>query len=89
MIVCAVALGTVEVHPIALDRLLVRMDSGLLDRLHDVVARWFGNWAWARMALPLLQRPAWLFPVALAVVAVGLALSRSGRKTAQRSRRGS
>jgi hypothetical protein len=87
MIVCAVALGTLEVHAVSLGRLLIRLDSDFPNRLSAFVMRLFGNWAWTGMVLPLLQRPAWLSPAGLALLAIGLALSLAGRKTAHRSRR--
>lgn len=87
MIVCAVALGTLEVHPAELGQLLARMDSSLLDGLQRFVRRWCGAWAWTSVVTPLLQRPAWLPPAALALLATGLALSLAGRKSTHRSRR--
>ena len=87
MIVCAVALGTLEVHQVALGALLSRLDGDLPNRMQAFLGRWCGSWAWTNMALPLLERPAWLSPAALALLAVGLAVSLSGRKTAHRSRR--
>lgn len=87
MIVCAVALGTLEVHPEELGQLLSRIDGDLPGRMHAFIRRWCGDWAWTSLTLPLLQRPAWLLPASLALLAAGLALSVSGRKTAHRSRR--
>ena len=87
MIVSAVALGTLEAHPRGLGDLLAAVDAGLPARLQATVARWFGNWAWTALLTPLLQRPAWLLPASLALLAIGLALSVSGRKTTNHSRR--
>ena len=87
MIVCAVALGTLEVHPSPLGQLLSRIDGGLLDGLQNFVRRWCGAWAWTSVMSPLMQRPAWLPPAALALLASGLALSLAGRKSTHRSRR--
>jgi hypothetical protein len=87
MIVCAVALGTLEAHPRALGDLLAAIDAGLPTRLQVAVVRWFGNWTWVALATPLLRRPAWLPPASLALLAIGLALSVSGRKTPNHSRR--
>ena len=87
MIVCAVGLATLEVHPAALGQLLSRIDGGLLDGLQNFVRRWGGAWAWNSVVAPLLQRPAWLPPVGVALVAIGLAVSLAGRKSTQRSRR--
>ena len=87
MIVCAVALATQEVHPQELGQLLSAFDAGLPARLQAPMTRWFGNWVWHELVTPLLQRPAWLLPAALAILAAGLAVSMFGRKTANRSRR--
>ncbi|MEI7711045.1 MAG: hypothetical protein WCI94_06410 [Rhodospirillales bacterium] len=86
MIVSAVALGTLEVRPVALGQLLARLDSDLPNRLHTFVVGLGGDWARNGMAMPLLRRPAWLSPASLALLAIGLALSLPGRKTAHRSR---
>ena len=86
-IVCAVALGTLEAHPRALGEVLSGIDAGLPNRLRVFVERWCGDWAWTRLVTPLLQRPAWLLPAGVALLATGLALSLSGHKTSQRSRR--
>lgn len=87
MIVCAVALGTLEVHPKELGELLSAMDADLLRRLQLFIARWCGDWTWTRVATPLLDRPAWLTPAVLALLAIGLAASLAGRKSADRSSR--
>jgi len=87
MIVCAVALGTLEPRPTLLGELLARIDGDMPGRIQAAVARWFGPWIWNKLALPLMLRPAWLPPVSLALVAVGLALSLTNRKTPHRSRR--
>lgn len=87
MIVCSVGLGTEEVHPALLGELLSRIDPAIPDRMHAVIGRWLGDWAWTGAMLPLLRRPAWLPPASLALVATGLAMSVSGRKTPHRSRR--
>lgn len=87
MIVLAVALGTFGVHPKELGELLSAMDADLLRRLQVFIARWCGDWAWTRVATPLLHRPAWLPPAVLSLLATGLALSIFGRKSTNRSRR--
>ena len=87
LIVIAVALGTLDPRPQLLGELLSRIDGSLPERLHASIGRWCGDWAWTGMAMPLLQRPAWLPPASLALLAAGLALSLPGRKTPHRSRR--
>lgn len=87
MIVCAVALGTLEVHPKELGELLSAMDADLLRRLQVFIARWCGDWVWTRVATPMLHRPAWLLPAVLSLLATGLALSMFSRKSTNRSRR--
>ena len=87
MTVCAVALGTLEPHPALLGEFLSRIDGDLPGRIQSAVGRWCGVWALNSVAVPLLLRPAWRPPAALALVAVGLALSLSNRKTPHRSRR--
>jgi hypothetical protein len=83
----AVALGTFEVHPPELGDLLAGIDRGLPDRVRSGIGHVLGHWAEAALINPLLQRPAWLSPAALALLTTGLALSVSGRKTSNRSRR--
>ncbi len=87
MIVVSVALGTFEVHPRALGEFLAAIDANLLSGVQVFIVRWFGDWAWNALAIPLLRRPAWLPPASLALLTIGLALTLSGRKTATRSRR--
>ena len=87
MIVCAVALGTLDPRPETLAHILQRLDAGMLDRLQDAIGRWFGVRAWTDLAVPLLRRPAWLLPASLALLAVGLALSLLTRKKPHRSQR--
>jgi len=87
MIVVSVALGTFEVHPRELGELLADIDAAMLSRVQAFIVRWFGDWTWHVLAMPLMQRPAWLPPASLAILAIGLALTRSGGKTTNRSRR--
>ena len=87
MIVCAVALGTLDTRPRALGQMLHRYDPDMLGRLQGVAERCCGLWVWTDLAMPLMRRPAWLIPVALALIAVGLAFSLSSRKSTHQSRR--
>jgi hypothetical protein len=46
-------------------------DAGLPEMLHSHASPWL----WEHMALPVMRRPAWLVPTALALVCAGLSLS--------------
>jgi len=45
------------------------------------------DWAWGRLFVPLLARPGWLSPMALGVVAIGVAVSLRSHQSAPRRRR--
>ena len=85
MIVLSVALATLGHRPETLGHLLARTVPGGLADSQNAIIGWSGEWIWINLLLPLLQRPAWLPPAALALLAIGLALST--RKTTHRSRR--
>lgn len=87
MIVCTVALATQQVHPTVLGDMLSEVDAELPRRIEASVGRWCGSW-FARSVVPLfMQRPAWLIPASLALLATGAALSVSRRAASERSRR--
>jgi hypothetical protein len=85
MIVLSVALATLGPRPETLGHLLARTAPGGLVDLQNAIAGWSDGWIWTNLLLPLLQRPAWLPPASLALLAIGLALSIG--KTTHRSRR--
>ena len=86
-LVIAVAIATFGAQSITLGQALYLFDHDVLDKLPAWSSRMFGNWMWVSMVRPLLLRPAWLIPAALGLIAGGLSVSLSNRKTTHRSHR--
>ena len=86
-IVAAVTIATVEPATLSLGQLITLADHSLLASLQEFVHGHVSDWAWLHIVLPVLQRPAWLLPVAVGIVAAGLAATLSSRQGAPRSRR--
>ena len=66
---------------------LTAFDPGLVQRLHDFIVPVLGNGIWSRVVTPLLARPAWLMPLALGMVCVGVATTTNVPPQTHRSRR--
>jgi hypothetical protein len=86
-LVAAVALATFGSESISLGQAIYLLDHDILDKIPVWSSRTLGNWMWASVIQPLLERPAWLVPAAAGLVCVGLSLSLSNRKTTHRSHR--
>jgi hypothetical protein len=88
-LVGAFALAICFPPDMSLRRVLLRADGSLFGGLEEWVQSHWGEWAWRRVVLPMLVRPAWLTPLALGVVMAGLALTfGSGGRAARSQRRG-
>lgn len=87
LLVAAVAIGTFGPESITLGQALYLLDHDVLDKLPAWSSRTFGDWMWVTLVRPLLIRPAWLIPASLGIVAAGLSVSLSNRKTTHRSHR--
>lgn len=85
--IIAVALATFGSESISLGQALYLLDHDVLDKLPAWSSRTFGDWVWVSVVRPLLVRPAWLIPAALGLIAGGLSVSFSNRKTTHRSHR--
>lgn len=86
-LVAAVGIATFGAESISLGQALYLLDHDVLDKLPAWFGRTFGDWMWTSMVRPLLLRPAWLVPAALGMIAGGLSISLSNRKTTHRSHR--
>ena len=62
-------------------------DGRALAGIQGFARAYLPDWAWGRLFVPLLVRPAWLSPMALGVVAVGVAVSLRSHQSAPRRRR--
>ena len=71
---------------LSLAAVIARADHLLLVGLQDAVRGGLGDWAWKNLAVPLLARPGWLFPLALALLLGAAAITFASRQTAPHSR---
>lgn len=83
----AVAIATVMPVTLQLGQMVAMADHDLLVDLQDFVRTRLSDWTWLHIALPVLQRPAWLLPASLGIIAAGLALTFNSRHGAPHSRR--
>ncbi len=65
---------------------LALLDPALPGGIHALSIAHLPPWAWGRLFLPLLLRPAWLPPAALGIIFAGLALTLRSSAQASRSR---
>ena len=81
-----VAVGIAALMPLGLTlgHGLLMIDAGLVGwlKVHSLV------WAWDWLLMPFLQRPLWLVPASIGLIAAGLALTFNlGRPSPSRRRR--
>ena len=81
--VAAVGIATFGAETMSLGQALDLIAPDLLNGL----PAWFGDWAWASLARPLMVRPAWMIPLGFGMILGGLSASLSNRKTTRRSHR--
>jgi hypothetical protein len=86
-IVGAAAIATVMPAMLSLGQIVAMTDHGALVSLQDYLRSHVSDWAWQHLALPILQRPAWLLPVCFGVIAAGIAVTLNSRPGAPHSRR--
>lgn len=71
MLVGAFALATLAPVNMSLGQFLMATNEDLLRVLHDALRNAHMMWVWDHVVLPMLVRPAWLFPASLGLVCVG------------------
>ncbi len=79
-LVGAFALAVFYPPQLTLGRLIGQVDHGLLLAVQDGVREGLGEWASWAVLMPVLQRPAWLLPLAAGIVLGGLALTTNSRR---------
>jgi hypothetical protein len=86
-VVLAFALAIMLPPEMPLIQAIAVIDHGWLVSFQDMVREHVSEWVWVNMAVPVLLRPVWLMPTALALVAAGAAMTLSSRGGPARSRR--
>ncbi len=86
-LVSAVAVATFGPESISLGQALYLFDHDVLGKLPDWTTRTLGPWMWNSVLQPMLVRPAWLVPASAGIIAAGLSMSLSNKKSPHRSRR--
>lgn len=86
-LVATVGIATFGPESISLGQALYLLDRDILSALPVWATRTLGPWFWNSLLQPLLVRPAWLMPASVGIIAAGLSLSLSNRKSPNRSRR--
>jgi hypothetical protein len=66
---------------------LAAVDPALVVRLHDSVVGILGHGAWTGVFMPVLARPAWLIPLGLGMICVGVATTMNVPPATHRTRR--
>ena len=87
LLVVAFSLAILYPAMMTLGELVSLVDDHALVGLRDFFHTRLPEWAWSRVAMPLLLRPAWLVPMGLGVVAGGVALTLRSHHGAPRPRR--
>lgn len=85
-VVASFSLALLLPPTLSLAGVIARLDHIFLVGLQDAVKGTFGDWMWAKVAMPVLTRPGWLLPLALGIVFGGVAVSLATRRAAPRSR---
>jgi hypothetical protein len=87
LLVGAVALAMLGPPGVPLGQVLFMIDHDLVNAAHTFIGTHLATWLWDYLVVPLMLRPAWLVPAALGLLAGGMSLSLSIRKTTHRSHR--
>ncbi len=85
-LVAAFALATVIPPLMPLGQVLLDADRHILVALQASVTDLSAD-AWSGVAMPCLERPAWLLPAMVGIVFAGLALSTRPRRAGHKRRR--
>lgn len=86
-LVGAVGLATLGPTDMELGQMLAVVREGMPGTLQSFLQQHLGPWAWERVVVPFLIRPAWLIPAALGIVFGGLAVTATPGRGAPRPRR--
>lgn len=86
-LVSAVGLATLGPPDMELGQMLAVVHEGMPRALQSFLQQHLGAWAWEKVVVPLLVRPAWLIPAALGIVFGGLAVTAAPGRGAPRPRR--
>lgn len=84
--IAAFALAITIPPDTSLAAVLALIDPLLPGHIHGVIANYLPPWVWVDVALPLLLRPAWLFPATIGIVFGGAALTLHSTAQTRRSR---
>ncbi len=87
LLVAAFSLALLFPAAMSLGELVGTVDDQALKAMQVFARAHLPDWAWNRLGVPLLSRPAWLMPMALGVVAVGVAVTLRTHQSAPRRRR--
>jgi hypothetical protein len=86
-LVSAVGLATLGPTDMPLGQMLFLLHRGATGTLQGFVQQQLSPWAWDRLFVPMMVRPAWLIPAALGIICAGLAVTAAPRRGAPRPRR--
>ena len=87
LLVGAFALATMAPMDLSLGEGLSRLNRGLLRSLQASARESQLAWMWNDVAVPLLQRPAWLVPAGLGLICAGGAVTFANNSSARGHRR--
>ena len=71
MLVAAFLLATIGPSPTILSDLLATLSPELVAKTAQWLTAADAEWVWRRVLLPVLQRPAWLVPASISLLAAG------------------
>jgi hypothetical protein len=86
-LVGAFALLTLFPPMLSLAELLAMADHSLLVAVQDWTRMRVSEWVWEALAVPLLVRPCWLVPVAVALLCGAASVTLATRNSVPRSHR--
>ena len=83
MLVVGFTIATFVPPDLPLGQFMLQQDHGSLVRMRAAFAT-LPNFVWPVLVMPLLQRPVWLLPLMVGIVALGGAISARPRTPPQR-----
>jgi hypothetical protein len=83
--VTAFSLALMLPPELSLGQAIAALSDAGLAAVQDAVRRPVPDWIWLNLALPLLQRPAWVLPATIALVTAGISASLTFRQASARS----
>lgn len=87
LLVGAFAVATLAPPDLPLGQALLLVNHDWLPAARASIQHDLSPWIWSQLVTPLLQRPAWLVPAALGLVAAGVALTLASNATRHSHRR--